>query len=225
MKNLMYFFISLIYLTGFNDSYGGRYQNWVNEEEMSPYYSAIQHIRTQLEPCIQKHKDSILNGFEAWSSPNPSYCRTPRYLFLETDTYSNSERIGTLYTPLGEVKLLVARTVDSLTACSTEFLDIMKEDWALKEVTDIVKVYNFSHFRKEGEKLYGPYKFKSEPWEGASIQNHLYLIQRVNGHVFVQNDQIVPDNMVIYKQALFRSEQRDRDERIFSSLSGGKNTF
>lgn len=102
-----------------------RFQAGIRKKK--PYFDAIQHIRSKLESCILKYKH-IENGFKNWPNPNPYYFRTPAYLFLETEKWRDSEKICTLWTPLGEVKLLGGGSFDQLVKCSGEFLNSMKTD-------------------------------------------------------------------------------------------------
>lgn len=198
---------------------------WNDEVEMRPYLTAIQFICQKLKPHIKEKKARInylKNDFGGLpSAPNPYYNRTPRYLYLETYSYSNNgEQIYKLWTPFGQLNLLESGLTKNRFACSKNFLQEMKHYWCLQDVSNIVANYIYSNSRKKVN-LYGPYAFRQQPWEDSNLQRHVYLIQEVNGYVFINDQDLSSNKLIIYSYAHLKPDQEEKGRNLFLRLSQG----
>lgn len=218
-------FYGLIFLGSL--SYGEAQESvvahWNDEEAMRPYYTALSKFREVLEESIV-HKNtkeqSIGSGFRAHPSPNPSYDRSPRYLFLEmTDHFS------VFYTPLGKVAILNGGPFSLKKNVSQDVLDKMKGRWDLEEVTEKVNCRNFLVDEEGKETQSKSYPFHKESWHGAGDHPQLFLIKSFDGVLLgPEGDQ----ELVIFPNTsltIANGGQVEKDRALFTKLSGGKGCF
>ncbi|MGI4851037.1 MAG: hypothetical protein ACRYGR_03775 [Janthinobacterium lividum] len=252
MKKIMltmtrYLALLIFFITTTQSS--SQFQEWDNESKIQPYFNAIQFIKQKLEIHVneKKSKNNFFgNDFEVCISPNGAHRRTPRYLYLQTYSYKKEqdENLYFLWTPFGKVELLghelfghnflneiilgvnnhqkIYKKHQDLFSCSKNFLQDMKKYWTLRDVTQHVQLYHYVNFEQE-EKLYGPCPFsKFLPLE-PKIKFHLYLIEEINNHNFIEGINTL--DLIIYEPVNRSREQHNREIEIFSKLSNGLNKF
>lgn len=187
-------------------------------KELQLYYTAITKIRQILEEVCSPFEYKC-TGFESWPTPNPYYCRTPKYMFLETAIWKDGkEEIVLLYTPFGQVPLLSGGWCNEILKISKKFLKSM--DWKLIDVTKTIKVYNYI---QEDDKKFGPFPLKKEQWKGSGTPTKLYLISRVGEIDFISNKDNV--ELFFFSTLVLKHGQYEKDNEQFKQLSQNTNKF
>ena len=156
-----------------------------------------------------------------WPTPNGSYYRTPRYLFLEKTTY-NSKYTPTgiaienlrLFTPFGEVSILAGGSGKERHEMATNFLACM--DWTIVDVTDRIKMYVYD---KEENKLY-PRKSRKDEYKQFTI----HLVTRVGSIQLVPKGGNINELELVYYNSVF-GRNDEQDNQLFNTVSNGKNCF
>lgn len=194
---------------------------WCDEKALIPYYEAIRVIRAGLDICCLPLK----SGFHSWPTPNPFFCRTPRYLFLETISEGvdkHNERLSCLYTPFGEVKLLGSGFVHRMVEWTKSFMWVMTDKWEIEELTGIAPI----HYYLKGTTCHvGTHKRYCIE---SGIHYSLYMIKSVGINVLASknaNDEYEHE-VILYQSGICLNDgQYEIDRQMFKKISNESDMF